>query len=188
MSLFLLVLLLSSCSRELKRKSLQVKQQEIHFSAYHREYALKKYDRDSIKLPHPLQYIKAAYFATYVLNAKELAIYKSDGRNSASHTILFKTPLKREQATIFYQAISHINTDSIALQSAHASVDDGFQVEVNVIKAGKSTPFFWNNTYVPPLLNLLSLVNTLSPDSLKFYPVAEEQAFIQYLQKTSATH
>jgi CRISPR/Cas system-associated endoribonuclease Cas2 len=186
--LFLLILIFNSCSRELRKNNLQTEQEEIRFSTHHLEYALKKYDRDSIKLSHPLQYIKNTYYATYALNARGLVIYKSDKRNANTHTILFKAPLKREQVSRFHQAIGYINVDSIASKSTRIGADDGFQVEVELMKKGKSTPFFWSNTYVPPLFDLLSLVNTLSPDSLKFYPVTEEAAFSQYLQGMSVPH
>ena len=110
----LLVLLLNSCSPEMRSNVSQNRKQEIHFSTHHIGYALIEYGSDSIKLSRPLQYIKSSYQIVYELNKEGLVVYKPEA-NAASHNILFKTRLINSQTSKFYQAINRINQDSIRL-------------------------------------------------------------------------
>jgi hypothetical protein len=132
-----------------------------------------------------MPYTVDVYRITYVLNEREVVLYKTAYRSGATPIRIGSKGISAQQARAFRQIMRRTNPDSLALRSNNVWANDGFQAEVTVTKAGKMTELFWNNSYVPELVALLSIVNSTSPESLRVYPVIQEADFIQSLKATS---
>ncbi|WP_277225255.1 hypothetical protein [Hymenobacter sp. YC55] len=181
----LILLALCSCVNTNEHRTHHKQRLEVKFILSHREYGWREYGSDSVKLSRPMQYLIDVYRATYVLNGHELVLYKTAYKSGATPIRISSNPISPQQARVFRQVLRRSNLDSLVLRSNNVAADDGFQVEVALAKDGKTTELFWNNNYVPELVALLSIVNTVSPESLKIYPVAKEADFIQSLKATS---
>jgi hypothetical protein len=132
-----------------------------------------------------MPYMVDVYRITYVLNERELVLYKTAYSSGATPIRTGSKGISAQQARSFRQIMRRTNPDSLALRSNNVWAEDGFQAEVMVTKAGKMTELFWNNNYVPELVALLSIVNATSPESLRVYPITQEADFIQSLKATS---
>lgn len=138
--LFLLVLLLHcSCANVLKHQEDQRHPNEIKFSFPHREYAWREYDRDSVKFARPMPYLTDVYQILYVLNQGEMVLYKTAYCSGCTPTRIFTKAISAQQTRLFRQIMRRVTPYSLASQSNNVWAEDGFQAEVTITKAGKTT-------------------------------------------------
>lgn len=156
--------------------------EEVIFIREYRDYGWKEYGADSVKLPRPIQTLLGFYLVEYRLNATRLTISKLPTTPTVVPSILFTITLNRAQQQAMQQAM-HTTVPALIQQQCNAAmVDDGFHLDVTLIKAGANKSFRWNGNYVRELFEFLDIINEVSSEKYKFYQAKDKKVFRQHLK------
>jgi hypothetical protein len=150
---------------------------KVVFVREYREYGWRYYGADSVKLVRPLQVLTGLYKIYYEIDASKIIIRKrAYGRNEVQK-ILVNQVFSKADSRLVTQYLSASQPAQIAQRCEEHPRDDGFHLDVTLVKAGKSTKFDWSGSHEPILLDLLTIVNKLAPQKYKFYELGQQERF-----------
>lgn len=129
-------------------------------------------NKREIKKPFKIVMVSSNYSLAYsiktIITDSLIQTQYSSGLNGEKPLILWQKILKRSQADRFYKLLNNEQFDTLKSIYSDPTIMDGMQYYFQIDYRTKRKKVNLSNMWIPQLLKLTEIVNSILPDSLKY--------------------